>query len=102
MNSLRLISDLWLVAGTLKETNDYIGFEFPERPGALLKFLTHLGDDWNISLFHYRNHGAPYGRVLAGIEIESEKKEDFIKALAQLEITYFDETSNDAYELFLK
>ncbi len=93
----------FMVGGRYTKKNERLyRFEFPERPGALLKFLTHLGDDWNISLFHYRNHGAPYGRVLAGIEIESEKKEDFTKALAQLEITYFDETKNDAYELFLK
>ena len=52
-------------------------FEFPERPGALLKFLSYMGAQWNISLFHYRNHGAAYGRVLAGIQVPLDERENF-------------------------
>ncbi|MEC8147720.1 MAG: threonine ammonia-lyase, biosynthetic [Pseudomonadota bacterium] len=93
----------FMVGGRYTKENERLyRFEFPERPGALLKFLTRLGDDWNISLFHYRNHGAPYGRVLAGIEIRPDQIEEFTSALRELKITYFDETENDAYNLFLK
>jgi len=76
-------------------------FEFPERPGALLKFLTRLGERWNISLFHYRNHGAAYGRVLVGIQVEQKDKKRFQAFLDELGYSYWDETKNPAYTLFL-
>lgn len=76
-------------------------FEFPERPGALLKFLRAIGVTWNISLFHYRNHGADYGRVLAGIQVPPETRTDFLLHLNDLQYAYTDETDNPAYELFL-
>lgn len=76
-------------------------FEFPERPGALLRFLTAVGDRWNISLFHYRNHGSDYGRVLAGIQISPQDTVEFRKHLDNLGYTYFEETDNPAYQLFL-
>jgi len=76
-------------------------FEFPERPGALLHFLSRMGENWNISLFHYRNHGAAYGRVLAGIQVPEEDDAKFQDFLAQLGYTYWEETDNPAYELFL-
>ncbi|SFE53360.1 threonine dehydratase [Methylobacterium sp. yr596] len=76
-------------------------FEFPERPGALLKFLDSLGVTWNISLFHYRNHGADYGRVLAGIQVPESERGRFAAALAELGYEHVDETDNAAYRLFL-
>ncbi len=76
-------------------------FEFPERPGALLKFLDSLGVAWNISLFHYRNHGADYGRVLAGIQVPDAERGQFAAALAELGYEHVDETDNAAYRLFL-
>ncbi len=76
-------------------------FEFPERPGALLKFLKAIGTQWNISLFHYRNHGSDYGRVLAGIQVPNEQHEDLLLHLRELKYPYVDETTNPAYKRFL-
>ena len=76
-------------------------FEFPERPGALLHFLTELGDRWNISLFHYRNHGAAYGRVLVGIQVPEAEREEFDQFLEALDFPHWEETGNPAYRLFL-
>ena len=76
-------------------------FEFPERPGALLKFLKAIGTQWNISLFHYRNHGSDYGRVLAGVQVPSAQHEDLVLHLKELKYPYADETANPAYKLFL-
>ena len=76
-------------------------FEFPERPGALLRFLQAIGANWNISLFHYRNHGSDYGRVLAGIEVPKAEREDFLLHLNELHYPYSEETANAAYRLFL-
>ena len=77
-------------------------FEFPERPGALLQFLSVMGARWNISLFHYRNHGAAYGRVLVGAQVPHEQRTDFKTFLQQLGYTYYDECENTAYSLFLQ
>ena len=77
-------------------------FEFPERPGALLRFLSHLHADWNISLFHYRNHGADYGRVLAGFQVPEEEEPAFQQFLQELGYAWEEETENPAYELFLR
>ncbi|TMH45258.1 MAG: threonine ammonia-lyase, biosynthetic [Betaproteobacteria bacterium] len=76
-------------------------FEFPERPGALMQFLQHLRSDWNISLFHYRNHGADYGRVLVGIQVPKNEMREFRAFLRELGYPYADETRNPAYRLFL-
>ncbi len=76
-------------------------FEFPERPGALLKFLQAVGMNWNISLFHYRNHGSDYGRVLAGIQVPQETRTDFLLHLNELHYAYTEETDNPAYKIFL-
>ena len=76
-------------------------FEFPERPGALLEFLTKMGQGWNISLFHYRNHGAAYGRVLVGMQVPQGGKEEFQAFLDELGYSYQEETDNPAYQLFL-
>lgn len=77
-------------------------FEFPERSGALLHFLSRLGEQWNISLFHYRNHGAAYGRVLMGIQVEPDNEAAFKTMLDSLDMYYEDETGNPAYRLFLQ
>jgi threonine dehydratase len=76
-------------------------FEFPERPGALMKFLENMRSDWNISLFHYRNHGADYGRVLVGIQVPKSELRQFGAFLRKLGYPYADETKNAAYRLFL-
>ena len=76
-------------------------FEFPERPGALLNFLNHMKADWNISLFHYRNHGAAYGRALCGMQVAKRKRADFQSFLDGLGYNYRKETDNPAYRLFL-
>lgn len=76
-------------------------FEFPERPGALMQFLDTLGGRWNISLFHYRNHGADFGRVLAGFEVPPDEVAPFEQFLADLDYRYRREDGNVAYELFL-
>lgn len=76
-------------------------FEFPERPGALMNFLDTMGHDWNISLFHYRNHGADYGRVFIGLQVPPEDNRDFAAFLANLGYPYWEESENPAYKLFL-
>jgi threonine dehydratase len=76
-------------------------FQFPERPGALLNFLLSMGDRWNISLFHYRNHGADYGRVLVGVQVPAGSRGDFRKSLDKLGYVYWEETDCPAYKLFL-
>ncbi len=76
-------------------------FQFPERPGALLRFLNRIGERWNISLFHYRNHGAAYGRILAGIQVPPEDADEFQVFLDELGYEALEETGNPAYRLFL-
>lgn len=76
-------------------------FEFPERPGALLHFLTQMGERWNISVFHYRNHGAAYGRVLVGTQVKDEERDEFQSFLDGLGLNYWEESNNPAYRLFL-
>ena len=76
-------------------------FEFPERPGALMRFLDNMRTDWNISLFHYRNHGADYGRVLVGMQVPKKEMAAFRRFLAELGYPYVDESNNPAYRLFL-
>jgi threonine dehydratase len=76
-------------------------FEFPERPGALLRFLEAVGERWNISLFHYRNHGSDYGRVLAGVQVTPEDSATFAAHLGELGYVYTEETGNPAYRMFL-
>jgi threonine dehydratase len=76
-------------------------FEFPERPGALMRFLSAMNSDWNISLFHYRNQGADYGRILIGIQVPAHDKKQFKTFLADLGYPHWNETDNPAYRLFL-
>jgi threonine dehydratase len=76
-------------------------FEFPERPGALLRFLRAVGSRWNISLFHYRNYGSDYGRVLAGIQVPPPERAELATHLEDLRYAYVEETNNPAYKVFL-
>ncbi|MBB5211187.1 threonine ammonia-lyase, biosynthetic [Microbulbifer hydrolyticus] len=76
-------------------------FEFPERPGALRKFLEQLAGRWNITLFHYRNHGAAYGRVLVGLEVAEAERPALKALLDQLHYPFWEETENPAYRFFL-
>jgi threonine dehydratase len=75
--------------------------EFPERPGALLRFLAGLGSRWNISMFHYRNHGAAYGRILVGVQLPKGERRAFEQILDELKFPYYEETQNRAYQLYL-
>ncbi len=77
-------------------------FIFPERPGALLHFLMSMGGKWNISLFHYRNHGSDFGRVLVGIQVPPQERNEFCEFLNKLGYEYKDETDNPAYQRFLR
>jgi threonine dehydratase len=76
-------------------------FEFPERPRALMNFLSSMSPTWNITLFHYRNHGADYGRILVGMQVPKQERKELEKFLKTLGYSYTDETSNPAYKLFL-
>jgi len=77
-------------------------FQFPEKPGALLNFLMKMGERWNISLFHYRNHGSNFGRILMGFQVDKGDYKTFRLFLSSLSIPHWDETENSAYQLFLK
>jgi threonine dehydratase len=92
-----------LVGGRAPSVDDEIvyRFEFPERPGALMRFLEAMSGGWNISLFHYRNHGADYGRVLVGMQVPAKDGARFRRFLAELGYRYQDESDNPAYRLFL-
>jgi threonine dehydratase len=90
-----------LVGGHAGLTDELSIASSSERPGALLAFLQAVGDRWNISLFHYRNHGSDYGRVLAGVQVPVADHAVFTEHLAKLGYTYWDETANPAYRLFL-
>jgi len=92
-----------LVGGPARVAVDEIlyRFEFPERPGALMQFLDAMSASWNISLFHYRNHGADYGRVLVGMQVPPAEAPDFRRFLDRLGYDYVDETGNLAYRMFL-
>lgn len=94
-----------MVGGPAHESvNDEVvyRFEFPERPGALLNFLTHLGQQWNISMFHYRNHGAAYGRVLVGLQVPKAERKRVAQVLSDIHYPFWDETDNPAYQLYLR
>lgn len=102
-NEMAKLHVRYMVGGRAGVPNErLLRFEFPERPGALLRFLNRMGRQWNISLFHYRNHGADYGRVLAGIQVPPEDEVAFQDYLSQLGYKCADETGNPAYALFLR
>jgi threonine dehydratase len=85
----------------LAENEHLYRFEFPERPGALMKFLSSMSPNWNISLFHYRNQGADSSNILVGIQVPKNEKREFKAFLATLGYTYWDESENPVYSLFL-
>jgi threonine dehydratase len=87
---------------TLAQEERLLRFEFPERPGALMRFLLAMRPGWNISLFHYRNQGADYGRILMGLQVPTKDRRAFAKFLEELGYPYVEETLNPAYRLFLQ
>jgi threonine dehydratase len=102
-NELAKLHVRHMVGGRTHSLGDEVvyRFEFPERPGALLAFLRAVGVDWNISLFHYRNHGSDYGRVLAGVQVPQRERQQFVDHLDTLGYSYSAESDNAAYRLFL-
>ncbi len=94
----------YMVGGHVKDLQNEVifRFEFPERPGALLNFLTQIGNRWNISLFHYRNHGAAYGRVLVGLQVPKADRGALKEFLEGLGYRWWEETDNPAYKMFLE
>lgn len=101
-NEMAKLHTRHMVGGRADVKNEVVyHFEFPERPGALMNFLNQLGGRWNISMFHYRNHGAAYGRVLVGLEVPRAEHKAFRQFLQGLGYRFSDETENPAYSLFL-
>ena len=102
-NEMAKLHVRYMIGGRARGIRDELlyRFEFPERPGALLKFLDAVGSRWNISLFHYRNQGTDYGRVLAGIQVPGEERGEFLQHVNELHYEYADETTNPAYRMFL-
>ena len=103
-NELAKLHIRHMVGGRSPEagTEQVFRFEFPERPGALLKFLNIIGAKWNISAFHYRNHGAAYGRVLVAFQAPVSERDELTAHFDALGYTYFDEAENPAVRLFLQ
>ena len=102
-NELAKIHGRYMVGGRVPELENerLFSFEFPERPGALGNFLDQIGTTWNITLFHYRNHGSDFGRVLCGIQIPAGSKASFNQFLKNLGYAHREETDNPVYQLFL-
>jgi threonine dehydratase len=102
-NEMAKLHVRYMVGGRVPGLQDELlyRFQFPERPGALLKFLNGMAHGWNISLFHYRNHGADYGRVLVGIQVPEADRARFQRCLDELGYPRWDETGNPAYRFFL-
>jgi threonine dehydratase len=103
MNEMAKLHVRYMVGGRAPADSErLLRFEFPERPGALMQFLTQVGGRWNISLFHYRNHGAAFGRVLAGLQVPASEADAFARFLTELGYPHIEETQNPAYQLFLR
>jgi len=101
-NEMAKIHIRHMVGGRASIENERLfRFEFPERPGALLEFLDAIGTEWNITLFHYRNHGSDFGRILTGIQAPKEQTEQLEIHLSKLGYRYWEESNNPAYEMFL-
>jgi threonine dehydratase len=102
-NEMAKLHVRYMVGGHAPGLRDEIlyRFQFPERPGALLKFLTGMAHGWNISLFHYRNHGSDYGRVLVGIQVLDAERAKFLQYIRELGYPFCEETENPVYRLFL-
>ncbi|XXZ42128.1 pyridoxal-phosphate dependent enzyme [Sorangium sp. So ce327] len=103
MDEMAKLHVRYMVGGRAPTANErLLRFEVPERPGALMQFLTHIGGRWNISLFHYRNHGAAFGRVLAALQVPEPEYDEFDRFLTDLGYPFIEETKNAAYHLFLR
>jgi threonine dehydratase len=103
MNEMAKLHVRYMVGGRAPAASErLLRFEFPERPGALMQFLTQVGGRWNISLFHYRNHGAAFGRVLAALQVPPSEADEFQRFLTELGYPHIEETQNPAYQLFLR
>ncbi len=103
MDEMAKLHVRYMVGGRAPTANErLLRFEFPERPGALMQFLTQIGGRWNISLFHYRNHGAAFGRVLAALQVPEVEYNEFDHFLTELGYPCIEETRNAAYHLFLR
>ena len=102
-NELAKLHIRYMVGGQspVKLSERVFQFEFPEYPGALEKFLETLGEDWNITLFHYRNHGSAIGQVLSGFDVPRDQELDFFRHLKALNYSFHEETQNPALQLFL-
>ena len=102
-NEMAKLHVRYMIGGRARGIRDELlyRFEFPERPGALMNFLEHMSKGWNISLFHYRNHGADTGRVLVGMQVPKAEMKEFRAFLKDLGYRHWDETKNPAYKLFL-
>tara|TARA_R110001592_G_scaffold42588_6_gene138204 strand:- start:52441 stop:53955 length:1515 start_codon:yes stop_codon:yes gene_type:complete len=102
-NELAKLHIRHMVGGHCEQVTDEVvyRFEFPERPGALFNFLNKLGARWNISMFHYRNHGAAYGRVVVGLQVAEAERHKVPETLDSIGYMYWDETDNPAYRLYL-
>lgn len=102
-NEMAKVHVRYMVGGRHPGVSDerLLRFEFPERPGAMSNFLARMSEDWNISLFHYRNHGSAYGRVLVGLQVPNGDLQELCEAMDSLGYNYVDETQNPAYQLFL-
>ncbi len=99
-NSIAKTHIRYMVGGRADVGNEVLyRFEFPERPGALLDFLKKIGSDWNITLFHYRNYGANFGRVLIGLQVDDVQNIE--SNFDELGYFYQNETNNKAYQYFL-
>jgi threonine dehydratase len=102
-NEMAKLHVRFMVGGRAQAPHErLLRFEFPERPGALMRFLDRVGDRWNLTLFHYRNHGAAFGRVLAGMQVPPSDEPAFRGFLQELGYAWQEETDNPAYELFLR
>ncbi len=101
-NEMAKLHVRYMVGGRAPDVaNEYVyRFQFPELPGALQRFLSHIGKRWNISLFHYRNHGAAYGRVLVGVQLGAGEKSEFQRSMLDLDYPFVEETGNPAYRIF--
>ena len=93
----------YMVGGRVNGLHDEVvmTFEFPEKPGALRNFLSELADRWNISMFHYRNHGADHGKILAGFQVPKGERKAFDEALKKIGYAFSDVTQDAAYRSFL-
>ncbi len=103
-NDMAISHVRYMVGGRVNALPDekLFRFQFPERPGALLNFLRSMGSRWNISLFHYRNHGAAFGQVLVGLQVPDVEQNDMLACFQALGYPFWPETDNPAYQLFLK